>query len=169
MKKLIPPALLSIFLTCLAVTAKGSPGCVDHGDTTTIGTVKERREAFNKAIADKDIDGVAGVLAEDVILVTGSDSDLYSGANTQIELWSKEFENPDRAIYVRTPACIRVSPILPIALEYGSWRGERIVTKDDFAAGSYAAKWRKSGDQWLLESEIFATEDCGGSFCPASE
>jgi ketosteroid isomerase-like protein len=158
--------LLICLMTLMAGPAQGDPRCSSVGKTAEVKAIKLQRQAFNKAIADKDIDGVAGVLDDRVILITGTDSDLYTGAMAQIKLWSKDFANPNRAIYVRTSACIRVSPILPIALEYGSWRGQRVATSGDFAAGSYSAKWRKSKEGWLLESEIFATEECGGNFCP---
>ena len=166
MKYHVLSALFVSFLFGLSTNIQANPQCASSGDAEAVKAVHQQRTDFNQAIANKDIGGVAAVLADGVILITGSDSDLFSGASAQIELWSKEFENPDRAIYVRTPACIRVSPVLPIALEYGSWRGERVITKGEFAAGSYAAKWRKSGDKWRLESEVFATEDCAGSFCP---
>jgi hypothetical protein len=61
-----------------------------------------------------------------------------------------------------------VSPVAPVALEYGTWRGERETSTGDFAAGSYVAKWREQNGRWRLESEIFATEACGGGFCPAT-
>jgi hypothetical protein len=37
------------------------------------------------------------------------------------------------------------------------------------SAGVYAAKWRRVDGAWLLEAELFATEACGGDFCPAAE
>jgi hypothetical protein len=67
--------------------------------------------------------------------------------------------------------CVRVSEAFPVALESGHWRGERQGQADasgakSFAAGSYAAKWRRVDGTWLLEAELFSTEDCGGDFCP---
>ena len=59
-----------------------------------------------------------------------------------------------------------MTPVYPVALEYGTWRGEKPDGAASFAAGSYAAKWRTVDGLWRLESEIFATEDCGGDFCP---
>lgn len=174
MKNLYSPGLALVLLLATPAIVQGEPTfqnaeCVNSGDPAAVSAVRLQRQAFNQAIVEKDLEAVANILDDAVTLITGSDSDIYSGAQAQLKLWTGDFENPDRAIYVRTPACIRVSLVLPIALEYGSWRGERVMTKDAFASGSYAAKWRKSGNQWLLESEVFATEDCGGNFCPLEE
>ena len=160
--------ILVLILSLLAVTASNAsdPHCSHAGDTGEVDKVQNQRQLFNRAIIDKDIRAIENVLHDEVILITGSDSDVYTGKEAQLALWSGEFSKPDRAVYVRTPACIRVSPILPVALEYGTWRGEKPDGAGSFAAGSYAAKWRLVDELWRLESEIFATEDCGGNFCP---
>jgi hypothetical protein len=67
---------------------------------------------------------------------------------------------------VRTTECVRVSEAFPVALESGRWRGERDANAANFAAGAYAAKWRRVDGTWLLEAELFSTEACGGDFCP---
>ena len=127
--------------------------------------VRSQRQAFNQAIADQDDEVIAAVLAEDVILVTGTDSDLFDDRDAQVAIWKDDFLLDDRAIYVRTTKCVRVSGVYPVALELGAWRGERIDDAASVAAGSYSAKWRKVEGQWLLEAEIFSTETCSGSFC----
>lgn len=127
------------------------------------------RAAFNQAIAEKDISAIRGVLAEDVLLVTGTDSTVFNGRSAQLSIWRTDFEAAERAIYERTTTCVSISPLIPIALETGTWRGVRTDDENDFAAGSYAAKWRKFDGTWRLEAEIFSTESCGGSFCPDAE
>ena len=138
--------------------------CANSGETGEITNILNQRQLFNQAIADQDIKVIESVLHENVILITGTDSDVFTGKQAQLALWSNDFSNPDRAVYVRTPKCVRVSSVYPVALEYGTWRGEQ-PDGLRFAAGSYAAKWRMVGELWKLESEIFATEDCGGDFC----
>ena len=162
----------SILVLTLSLFAAGTsnasePQCSHSGDAGEVNKVQDQRQLFNAAIADKDIQAIESVLHDEVILITGTDSDVYTGKATQLAIWSSDFSKPDRAVYVRTPACIRVSPVLPVALEYGTWRGEKPDSAGSFAAGSYAAKWRIVDGLWRLESEIFATEDCGGDFCPA--
>jgi predicted amidohydrolase YtcJ len=157
-----------IALLCLAFTvlpALNAGACENTGDALVIQEIREQREMFNQAIEQGDRNTIESLLRQDVILVTGTDSEIYLGREAQSDLWQTDFENPDRAVYVRTSTCIRVSPILPIALEYGDWRGVR-PSADVFAAGHYSAKWRKVDGVWLVESEIFATEECGGDFCP---
>lgn len=136
------------------------------GDTEAVERIRSQRAQFNQAIAKKNIEAIRLVLAEDVTTITGTDSDLFNGREMQLALWQSEFENADRAIYVRSTECVQISPTFPIAMEYGTWRGER-PAKQNFATGSYSAKWRRVEGTWLLESEIFMTEACGGDFCPA--
>jgi len=166
MKNLVGVSLLLALLNPLTTQASGQD-CANDGDPAAIDSVRLQRQAFNQAIAGKDLAGIEQILHQNVLLVTGTNSDIYSGAEAQLAIWREDFTDPDRAVYVRTPRCIRVSTIAPVALEYGSWRGERSTREGEFAAGSYAAKWRKLDGGWRLESEIFATEACGGGFCPA--
>jgi gamma-glutamyltranspeptidase/glutathione hydrolase len=125
-----------------------------------------RRTAFNEAIAAKDIEAVADLLAERVVLVTGTDSIVFTGREAQLATWRDDFGDGRRAVYVRTPDCIRVFGVTPIALEYGRWRGEREADRENFAIGRYSAKWRLIDGAWRLEAEIFATEACAGDLCP---
>ena len=153
-----------LFAACTSL-ASGMQ-CANSGETGEITSVLKQRELFNQAIVDQDIKAIESVLHEDVILITGTDSDVYTGMEAQLAIWSDDFSNPDRAVYMRTPMCVRVSSVYPVALEYGTWRGEQSNHTGSFAAGSYAAKWRMVDAHWRLESEIFATESCGGRFCP---
>lgn len=158
--------LLFLALICLPPLA-WSQQCEDQ-DGAAAAAIKAQRQAFNQAIIDKDIGAIENVLHEQVLLVTGTDSEVFRGAEAQLAIWSDDFTDPDRVVYTRTPQCVRVSAVAPVALETGNWRGVISTRPNDFAAGSYAAKWRNSVTGWRLESEIFATEACGGVFCPAS-
>lgn len=153
-----------------AVSAYAEDGvCDDEGDAGQVAAIRGQRGVFNSAIRHLDIATIGTVLAEDVILITGTDSDIFEGRETQLELWRSEGENQSRAIYERTPACVQVSPIFPVAMEYGTWHGGQSHAAASFASGSYAAKWRLTGDTWLLEIETYMTKRCGGSFCAKSE
>lgn len=125
----------------------------------------QRREAFNVAIRDGALDAVADVLAEDVVLVAGSHSDLFLGREAQLAIWRSEFgEGDNRMIYVRTPECVQRSAVAPIALEDGHWLGQG--QGETFAAGRYSAKWRRIEGEWRLEGELFMTDRCSGEACP---
>lgn len=128
--------------------------------------VRAQREAFNHAIAVRDIAGVTAVLSEDVVLVTGTDSDLFLGRDAQVKIWADDFAVEDSALYVRTTASVSLSPTFPLALETGTWRGVSRGDPGDWANGTYTAKWRLVDGIWLLEAEIFMTTGCGGTFCP---
>jgi len=143
--------------------------CKDGGDAAHVAAVKDQRDVFNRAIRHLDIDAIGAVLSDDVILITGTDSDVYTGREAQLGIWRGDRENADRAIYARTPACVQVSPTFPVAMEYGTWHGAPPLEPANFAAGSYTAKWRLTEGTWLLEIETYMTERCGGSFCPKPE
>ena len=45
--------------------------------SATAAAIEAQRDAFNRAIRDADLAAIEGVLAEDVVLVTGTWSDLF--------------------------------------------------------------------------------------------
>lgn len=149
-------------LACGPATAQEERRCAE---AEAAAPIVERRQAFNAAIRDADLPAIEAVLAPDVVLVTGTDSDLFQGREAQLALWRSEFEEKagDRMVYVRTPECVERSDLAPIALEHGRWRGEGPTGA--FAAGRYTAKWRQEGE-WRLEAEVFMTTECGGAGCP---
>ena len=143
-----------------------APACTGNASPAA-EEVSAARAAFNQAIADEDINAITGLLAPDVILVTGTDSTLFNGRDEQVLIWREDFAAADRTIYIRATECVSVSPIFPIAFETGIWRGGHTDDNQSFASGVYSAKWRNADGGWQLEAEIFSTEECGGSFCPA--
>lgn len=145
-------------LLAAAATAQGFDCSLDH-------PVAEARSAFNQAIREKKTGPIKRLLVEDVVLVTGSDSGVISGRDAQVEVWREDFKNTARLVFVRTPRCIAVSDIEPIATEIGTWVGRPELPSGDEIGGDYTAKWRKVGDKWLLEAEIFTTMSCKGALC----
>jgi ketosteroid isomerase-like protein len=128
-----------------------------------------QRQVFNEAIRTGSLAPIGDVLAPDVLLVTGTDSDQFIGRTAQLDIWRGDFSSPDRMVYLRTPDCVQRSALLPIALEQGHWRGEPATAsggEQTFAAGRYSAKWRHDGKAWRLEAELFMTDACGGAMCP---
>ena len=116
-----------------------------------------RRAAFNRALAEMDLSAIGPLLSPAAILVTGSDSGVISGRKAQLMAWKREFAAPDRTVYVRLPSSITVSPVEPIAMEQGEWKAMTTDMQQPTASGIYSAKWRKLGDEWLIEAEIFVT------------
>jgi ketosteroid isomerase-like protein len=136
-----------------------------HTNLTEELAIRGQRAAFNRALASGDLAGVAAVLADKAMLIAGTDSAVLSGRKAQLAVWKRDFASADRVIYERMPERIVVSPVAPIAMEYGRWHGGSKAMPEDFAAGSYAAKWRCFGGTWQIEAETFLTEACGGAFC----
>lgn len=119
--------------------------------------IRLRRAAFNRALADADLAAIGPLLTPDAILVTGTDSAVLGGRKAQLLAWKREFAAPARTIYVRTPETIVASPVEPIALEHGRWEGVTATTGQVLASGSYTAKWRLVGADWVVEAEIYLT------------
>jgi ketosteroid isomerase-like protein len=119
--------------------------------------IRLRRAALNRALADADLDAIGPLLARDAVLVTGTDSAILSGRKAQLLAWKREFAAPARTIYTRTPDTILVSAVEPIALEHGQWLGVISSTGQPLASGSYTAKWREVGGDWVIEAEIYLT------------
>jgi ketosteroid isomerase-like protein len=116
--------------------------------------IRIRRAGFNRAIAEGDAGAIAGVLAKQAVLVTGSDSMVIAGRAEQLRVWKREFAARDRMVYVRTPERIAVSRVEPVAVELGRWEGSGggLVV-----SGEYSAKWRELGGEWVIEAEVFVT------------
>jgi hypothetical protein len=119
--------------------------------------IRTRRAAFNRAIADGDLAAISPLLGRDVVMVTGSDSAVVSGRNTQLKVWKREFASPARAVYTRTPDRVVVSGVEPIALEYGQWQGIEDRSGKSLGSGSYTAKWREVLGEWVIVAEIYVT------------
>lgn len=163
-------AFCSLIALCLSgVVQADTPPAATCSDDAPARAIQDQRSGFNAAIAEKDAETIASVLAEDVLLITGTDSDLYSGREVQVELWRSDFDSDERLVYVRTPECIQVSELFPIALERGRWRGEPENDDPGVVRGSYSAKWRHEDNAWRLEVEVYMTEECSPSICPEDE
>jgi hypothetical protein len=131
-----------------------------HGDRMTNAidlAIRMRRAAFNRALADADLSAIGPILAPGAVLVTGTDSAVLAGRKAQLLAWKREFADLHPTVYIRTPDQIIASPVEPIAMEHGLWRGVRSVSETPIASGHYAAKWRMTGGEWVIEAEIYLT------------
>jgi ketosteroid isomerase-like protein len=118
--------------------------------------IRARRAEFNRALAEADLGAIGPLLAPDCVLVAGTDSALLSGRKAQLLAWKREFAAADRTVYRRIPERIELSPIAPMALEHGNWQGVTL-SGAVLASGTYAAKWRKTAGEWVIEAEIYLT------------
>ena len=165
MKLIFAGILIILLLKVSAYASEVSAESCGSFDGAALDIV-EARERFNNAIRDSDIGAVREALAEKVILITGSGSDVIVGRDAQIKIWNQYFADDTSLLYVRTPRCISLSGILPIAMERGSWRGALARDTVNHVSGEYSSKWRKVNGQWMIEAETYVTTNCGGSLCP---
>ena len=119
--------------------------------------IRMRRAAFNRALAEADLAAIKPILAPYSVVVTGTDSAVRTDRGAQLAIWKANFASRDRAIYTRLPDTITLSPVEPIAMEHGRWEGVMAATGEPFASGSYTAKWRLTGADWVIEAEIYLT------------
>lgn len=118
--------------------------------------IRTRRAAFNRALAEADLDAIAPLLAQDAVLVAGTDSALLVGRKAQLLAWKREFAAADRTVYTRLADRIEASAAAPIAFEHGHWQGVTL-SGTPIASGSYVAKWREIRGAWTIEAELFLT------------
>lgn len=129
-------------------------------------SIREARERYNTAIANRDADAIAAVLCPNYHVVTGR-SDQFHGVEEQRRRWADLFQKADAPVFCRTPREIRVNEAWGLAEELGNWTGTshsgaQVVN----TAGVYAAKWQRATDgTWLVQAEVFTTLECSG---PAS-
>jgi ketosteroid isomerase-like protein len=119
-------------------------------------TIRARRAAFNRAIAQGDAASIAPLLARDCVMMTGTDSAVIVGRLAQLKVWRREFAAPIRDVYVRNLDALNLSAIAPIAMEHGTWNAIAPSGKLT-ATGTYAAKWRNIDGEWIIEAEVFVT------------
>ena len=134
---------------------------------TSADLIRAAREAFNRAIAEKDARRIRPLLAASYHLVTGR-SDQFHGADEEEIRWAELFQNDPTSVYRRTPREITTNDSWGIAEELGNWQGtytaKGILVN---ASGIYSAKWqRTTTGTWILQAEVFTTLTCEGPCSP---
>ena len=125
---------------------------------TSTDLIRAAREAFNRAIAEKDAKRIRPLLAASYHLVTGR-SDQFHGADEEEIRWADLFKQDPTSVYRRTPREITTNESWGIAEELGNWQGEYSINGELVrASGVYAAKWQRTQNgNWVLQAEIFTT------------
>ena len=132
--------------------------------------IREARERFNQAVANKDPETIRTLLAPSYHIVTGR-SDQFHGQDEEAKRWAGVFKSDPTAIYVRTTREITVNEAWGIAEELGNWQGsytlKNILVK---ASGVYSAKWQKTkSGNWVLQAEVFTTIEFDEACVPPDE
>ncbi|MCC6261545.1 MAG: nuclear transport factor 2 family protein [Anaerolineales bacterium] len=125
---------------------------------TSAEAIRQARERFNSAIANKDAETIRALLAPSYHIVTGR-SDQFHGQDEEAKRWAGVFESDPTAIYIRTTREITVNEAWDIAEELGNWQGSyTLAEKLVNASGVYSAKWQKTKNgNWVLQAEVFTT------------
>jgi uncharacterized protein (TIGR02246 family) len=128
--------------------------------------IRERREAFNRAIADRDTAALAAIWTDDVDVVTSAGGRI-SGRDAYRERFASYFENRPGYTYRREPYRVRVHEPWGVATERGRWRAR--WTEPDGSVdvgGEYLIHWRHTDAGWRVHAEMFAVIHCrGGRYC----
>jgi len=136
-------------------------------DDTTGGAdaraIRLRRAASNAAIARHDTAGIGAVLAFDAIVLS-SRSQLDVGRAAHLASFAQHFRSVPDVVYRRTPEAVRVHAPWGMASEEGQWEGTWTEPDGKVSIGGrYFAKWRRTGADWVIESETYVPERCSGS------
>ena|SRR5215211_3330694 len=125
--------------------------------------IRARRELFNMAIAEKNVDVIRSLLAPSYHIVTGR-SEQSQGAEQEAKRWSKRFHDDPTTVYRRAPREITINEEWGLAEELGNWKGNYTIRETlVHASGVYAAKWQRAEDgEWVVQAEVFTTLTCTG-------
>ncbi|WP_206711171.1 nuclear transport factor 2 family protein [Aquisalinus flavus] len=159
--------ILQAAAALMAAVLPGLPGAGTGANMVDSGAdgVRAARAAFNTAIAGGDAGAIAQILAEETVLVAGTNSAVIAGRAEQVAVWTADFADPGRLVYVRKTDKVMLSPLYPMAMETGTWRGAPAGNDTDWVGGAYSAKWRLIDGRWRIEAETYMTTGCGGALC----
>jgi len=125
--------------------------------------IRGARTQSNRAIAAHDTVALSRVFLPEYVSVSSSNARSV-GRESARSRYAQLFASRPDVIFVRTPDSITVNAAWGQAAESGRWTGQ--WTQPDGVTqvgGPYFAKWRKTGGQWLLLTEVFVQTSCAGS------
>ena len=125
--------------------------------------IRATRDASNRAIAAHDADVLAASWMDTFHIVT-STSEQRAGREANRQAFRQQFAARPDVVYVRQPSTVTVFGPWKVASERGTWTGRWTETDGRVEiGGDYLAQWRKVGERWLLQSEVFVPTTCAGS------
>jgi ketosteroid isomerase-like protein len=143
---------LLFLLFCLCVISCQSNEQQFAGDELEIFNV---REASNEALKAHDIDQELSFLTDDIILTTGSGTQLCGKENLKAYITNI----PNQKMYwIRTTDEIEVNQETNLAWETGTWKGyDPDEGPEPVVGGNYSAMWTRKEGIWKIKSELFVT------------
>ena len=121
--------------------------------------IRSIREASNEALKNMDDGSYLDFLMDDVQITTGAGT-VLSGKQALIEYMANSVNEP--IYWLRTAEKILVNEEAGLAWERGNWGGyheDDSLSEFPVVKGKYAAQWKKVGDTWKIQSQIFVTLD----------
>jgi ketosteroid isomerase-like protein len=119
-------------------------------------SILRARDNSNRAIARRNLLGVADSLGEDYVGIVG-DGTLVSSRAEYLRLFKEGFDRPKQGMtYVRTAEVIEVADDQTLAAERGSWIAT-LPSGSVAHTGTYTAMWRRTPAGWKIRSEMFVT------------
>ena len=117
--------------------------------------IREQRHQFNDAITAHDARTVGACWLPDVQVSTSAGRPLVGREAVQ-RAFDHFFADADFITFIRTPTQIAISEDGHTAAETGEWLGHwRAKNRRRIQRGTYLGSWRKRGEQWLLQAELF--------------
>lgn len=127
--------------------------------------IRTLRAESNAAIARQDVAGILESMEENIHVSAGAGAFLDGREAIGEAFRSRFVETPD-AVYVRTTEAIDVGHDGVKAAESGRWLGTWTAPDGPVRIGGrYMAYWRRTGDRWLIHSELFVQLSCEGAGC----
>jgi uncharacterized protein (TIGR02246 family) len=139
---------------------------MNAGSGTHEDDIRAARDRSNRAIADRDLDAIASVWMED-ILVLGSTSARLLGAEAGRRFYAAQFARRPDTAWVRTPTTVSALSPWGVALEEGDWSGRWTEPDGPIALhGRYMAQWVRTPAGWRIQGEVYVPTACvGGAYC----
>lgn len=153
MRRRIAVSLLPALFLVLSACAAGEPAADLAAEEQAIRELDAR---WNQAIADRDVETIVGLYADDGYLAP-TNSPRISGADALRDAWTHMLDLTEGEAVI-TPVEIDVARAGDMAMETGDYRlafrdGDQLVED----SGKYVVVWKKVDGAWKVAADIFNT------------
>jgi len=136
--------------------------CQPKADTAGLAAdekaIRDLEARWNAMIAARDLVGVVGLYAEDGAMLAAG-TPMAKGPTAVGEAWKGLFATPGLNLVI-TPVDIRVAGSRDLASDRGTYaltltdpNGQQVNDK-----GKYVVVWKKVGDDWKVDSDMFSSD-----------
>ncbi len=165
---------LALTLLCAAMAAPmlaapAQPSAQSAAQDAEAGAVRARRLAYNRAIADRSAEAMAGFLTPGFVELASNGAITIGSDKVRARYADDQFKNPAFIEFDRQPDTVAISANGRFAIERGHWRGRFRDGKggETGNTGLYQAVWIKQDGVWRVRSESYGRLTCASeSECP---